>query len=83
MTLVNLKNMTVQELQVLKSQINDEIMVKKELRQKELWGNVVAAMKKYLSEFDEIDIISYEGFITPILKEFDFDSPGRIGATEE
>lgn len=47
-----LSSLTADEIKILITYANKEIERKDELRKKELWGNVVAAIKKYEKETD-------------------------------
>lgn len=53
---MDIENLSTEELESFAKKVALEIAKRKEKRQNELWGNVRAAILKYLSEFKTITI---------------------------
>lgn len=71
---MDLEKLTNDELRALQARAGEVISSRQETRKKELWGNMVAAIKKYESEIGQIvfDGADYD------YTWYDMDEPGRV-----
>lgn len=53
----DLQDQTIEELKALIQEAQQEINNRHESRRKELWGNIVSAIKKYEEEIGDIQVI--------------------------
>lgn len=73
-----LATMTTDELRDVIQWASEYIDKQQNQRKKELWGNVVAAIRKYEKEIDPITIFCRECGNDCSLDELDSDNPGYI-----
>ena len=73
----DLKNMTITELETLKAQIDREIKNKSDLRIRELWGNVIASINKFIGVTGQ-DVKVWYGRNDSSYFDLDINRPGVI-----
>lgn len=74
---MDIKNLSTEELQKISSDISAELLARRDKRQKELWGNVKAAMLKYIEEFGNIETVRDDCDSSIITKD-SFEEPNEI-----
>ena len=77
---MDIKNLSIEELQKISKDISAELLARRDKRQKELWGNVKSALLKYVEECGNIEIIADDCDSTLITKD-SFDTPNKIYLT--
>lgn len=73
---MDLEKLTNDELRALQTKVGNIICERRSKRQKELWGNVIAAIKKYEQEFGTIQLDEQD--YNYIFNVLDNDTPGTI-----
>lgn len=77
-----MSGLSTDELHRVEKQVNDLISRRIELRKKELWGNVVAAIEKYQNEtHEQISIYCRNCGEDLLLDEIGSDQVGQISAS--